>query len=172
MIKTLKTLTTATLLAASLAIVSQSAPAFADHHAASQNDIVETAAAAKDFSTLVAAVQAADLVDTLQGDGPFTVFAPTNEAFATLPAGTVETLLKPENKALLTKILTFHVVPGKILSTDLAGKVLTAKTASGEDVRIDATGGEVRVDTAKVIMADIITSNGVIHVIDRVIQPE
>lgn len=133
-------------------------------------DIVDTAAENSQFSTLVAAVQAAGLVDTLKGDGPFTVFAPTNEAFAKLPAGTVENLLKPENKDQLVAVLTYHVVPGKVMSADLAGKKLSAKTLQGSNVDIDAMNG-VSVDNAKVITADIATSNGVIHVIDTVILP-
>ena len=133
-------------------------------------DIVDTAAENSQFSTLVAAVQAAGLVDALKGDGPFTVFAPTNEAFAKLPAGTVENLLKPENKDQLVAVLTYHVVPGKVMSADLAGKKLSAKTLQGSNVDIDAMNG-VSVDNAKVITADIATSNGVIHVIDTVILP-
>lgn len=133
-------------------------------------DIVVTAVENSQFSTLVAAVQAAALVDTLKGDGPFTVFAPTNEAFAKLPAGTVENLLKPENKDQLVAVLTYHVLPGKVMSADLAGKKLSAKTVQGSNVDIDATNG-VSVDNAKVITADIETSNGVIHVIDTVILP-
>lgn len=133
-------------------------------------DIVDTAAENSQFSTLVAAVQAAGLVDTLKGDGPFTVFAPTNEAFAKLPAGTVENLLKRENKDQLVAVLTYHVVPGKVMSADLAGKKLSAKTLQGSNVDIDAMNG-VSVDNAKVITADIATSNGVIHVIDTVILP-
>ena len=133
-------------------------------------DIVDTAAENSQFSTLVAAVQAAGLVDTLKGDGPFTVFAPTNEAFAKLPAGTVENLLKPENKDQLVAVLTYHVVPGKVMSADLAGKKLSAKTLQGSNVDIDAMNG-VSVDNAKVITADIATSNSVIHVIDTVILP-
>ncbi len=133
-------------------------------------DIVDTAVSAGAFNTLVAAVQAADLVDTLKSDGPFTVFAPTDEAFAKLPAGTVESLLKPENKAQLVAVLTYHAVPGKVASGDLAGKRLEAKTVQGTTVDIDATEG-VRVDGANVVQADIMTSNGIIHVIDRVILP-
>ena len=133
-------------------------------------DIVDTAAANDQFSTLVAAVKAADLVGTLKGDGPFTVFAPTNAAFAKLPAGTVENLLKPENKAQLVAVLTYHVVPGKVMSADLAGKQLSAATVQGSAVKIDATSG-VKVDNATVTAADIVTDNGVIHVIDTVILP-
>ena len=134
-------------------------------------DIVEIAASAGSFKTLVAAVQAAGLVDTLKGKGPLTVFAPTDEAFAKLPAGTVENLLKPENKQQLVAILTYHVVPGKVMSKDLVGKKTMAKTVEGTQVSIDATDG-VRVDNAKVVKADIDASNGVIHVIDTVIIPK
>ncbi|MEM9063255.1 MAG: fasciclin domain-containing protein [Pseudomonadota bacterium] len=133
-------------------------------------DIVDTAVAADDFNTLVAAVQAAGLVDTLKSKGPFTVFAPTDAAFAALPAGTVETLLKPENKDQLVAVLTYHVVPGKVMSGDIAGKKLSAATVQGQSVAIDATSG-VTVDGASVVAADVEASNGVIHVIDKVILP-
>ena len=139
--------------------------------AAVKMDIVETAVAADDFNTLVAAVQAADLVETLQGDGPFTVFAPTDAAFAALPAGTVEDLLKPENKDQLVAVLTYHVVPGKVMSSDLAGQALDAETVQGTTVAIDATGDGVKVDGASVVAADVEASNGVIHIIDAVILP-
>ena len=138
--------------------------------AATAKDIVDTAAANDQFSTLVAAVKAAGLVDTLKGDGPFTVFAPTNDAFAKLPAGTVESLLLPENKDKLVAVLTYHVVPGKVMSGDLAGKKFNAATVEGSTVAIDAMDG-VKIDNASVIAADIETSNGVIHVIDTVILP-
>ena len=137
---------------------------------AMQKDIVDTAVTAGKFDTLVAAVQAADLVATLKSNGPFTVFAPTDEAFAALPAGTVENLLKPENKDQLIAVLTYHVVPGKVMSSDIAGKDLEVKTVQGSMVEIDATSG-VKVDGANVMTADIEASNGVIHVIDRVILP-
>lgn len=142
-------------------------PAFADNHG---KDIVDIAAGNESFSTLVAAVQAADLVDTLKGEGPFTVFAPTDDAFAALPAGTVEDLLKPENKDKLTAVLTYHVVPGKVMSGDLSDG-MTATTVQGSDVTIGTTDG-VTVDGAKVVQADIEASNGVIHVIDSVILPK
>jgi len=132
-------------------------------------DIVDTAVGAGSFTTLVAAVQAAGLVDTLKGTGPFTVFAPTDEAFAALPAGTVEGLLKPENKDQLVAILTYHVVPGKVMSTDLTDDMM-AKTVEGADVKIDLDGG-VKVNDANVVTADIVADNGVIHVIDKVIMP-
>lgn len=134
-------------------------------------DIVQTAVDAGSFNTLVAAVKAAGLVETLQGAGPFTVFAPTDEAFARLPAGTVENLLKPENKSKLVAILTYHVVPGKVMSKDLAGKKTMAKSVEGSQIEVDATNG-VTVDSAKVVKADIEASNGVIHVIDTVIMPQ
>ena len=135
-----------------------------------KKDIVDTAAGAGDFATLVAAVEAAGLVDTLKGDGPFTVFAPTDEAFAALPEGTVENLLKPENKEQLIAILTYHVVPGKVMSTDLSDD-MAATTVQGSDVMIDLDKG-VMVNEATVVSADIETTNGVIHVIDKVILPE
>ncbi len=133
-------------------------------------DIVDTAVSAGQFNTLVAAVQAAGLVETLKSDGPFTVFAPTDAAFAKLPSGTVEQLLKPENKEQLVAVLTYHVVSGKIMSGDIAGKSSMVKTVQGSKLSVDATDG-VMVDTAKVISADIETSNGVIHVIDTVVLP-
>lgn len=134
-------------------------------------DIVDTAVAAGNFKTLVAAVQAAGLVDTLKGAGPFTVFAPTDEAFAKLPAGTVDDLLKPENKDKLVAVLTYHVVPGKVMAADVAGKETKAKTVQGGEVTVNGTNG-VMVDGAKVIQADIVADNGVIHVIDAVILPK
>ncbi len=137
---------------------------------AGQKDIVDTAVEAGSFNTLVAAVQAAGLVDTLKGDGPFTVFAPTDEAFAKLPAGTVEDLLKPENKDQLVAVLTYHVVPGKVMSSDIAGKKADVASVQGSSISVDATDG-VKVDNANVVTADIETSNGVIHVIDAVILP-
>ena len=135
-----------------------------------QADIVDTAVSAGSFNTLVAAVQAADLVDTLKSPGPFTVFAPTDEAFAALPAGTVEELLLPQNKDRLVQILTYHVIPGKVMSSDIAGQQLQVATVEGSTVDIDATSG-VMVDNATVIAADVETSNGVIHVVDTVILP-
>lgn len=134
------------------------------------HDIVDTAVAAGSFSTLVAAVKAAGLVDTIKGAGPFTVFAPTDEAFAALPAGTVEDLVKHENKDKLTAILLLHVLPGAIRSADIAGKKIDATTAGGATVDVDATNG-VTVEGAKVVTADITCSNGVIHVVDAVILP-
>ena len=134
-------------------------------------DIVDTASAAGSFKTLVAAVKAAGLVDTLKGKGPFTVFAPTDEAFAKLPNGTLDNLLKPENKKQLVAILTYHVVPGKVMSKDLAGQKTMAKSVEGSEIAVDATNG-VKVDNAKVVKADIQASNGVIHAIDAVIMPK
>ncbi|MEL7092676.1 MAG: fasciclin domain-containing protein [Pseudomonadota bacterium] len=138
--------------------------------AGAKKDIVDTAVGAGSFETLVAAVQAAGLVDTLKGDGPFTVFAPTDEAFAALPEGTVESLLLPENKDQLVAILTYHVVPGKVMSTDLQDD-MEAATVQGESIMIDLDNG-VMIDNASVTTADIETSNGVIHVIDSVILPD
>ena len=133
-------------------------------------DIVDTAVAAGSFGTLVAAVKAAGLVDTLKGEGPFTVFAPTDEAFAQLPAGTVEDLVKPENKEKLTAILTYHVVAGKVKAADVV-KLSSAKTVNGKEVKITVDGDKVKVDGANVVKTDIVTKNGVIHVIDAVILP-
>jgi uncharacterized surface protein with fasciclin (FAS1) repeats len=136
-----------------------------------KKDIVDTAVSAGSFNTLVAAVQAADLVDTLKGEGPFTVFAPTDDAFAKLPAGTLEDLLKPENKDKLAAILTYHVVPGKVMAKDVM-TMKEAKTVNGESVMISMDANTVMVDNAKVVQADIVCSNGVIHVIDSVILPK
>ena len=155
--RTFLALTASTMLAA---------PAFADNHA---KDIVDTAVGAGSFTTLVAAVEAAGLVDTLKGEGPFTVFAPTDAAFAALPAGTVDDLLKPENKDRLTAILTYHVVPGKVMSTDLT-EGMTAATVQGGNVTITLEGGP-KVNGATISGPDVEASNGVIHVIDAVILP-
>jgi uncharacterized surface protein with fasciclin (FAS1) repeats len=137
---------------------------------AAQQDIVDTAVAAGSFKTLAKALQAAGLVDTLKGSGPFTVFAPTDDAFAKLPAGTLEDLLKPENKQKLAQILTYHVVPGKVTAADVT-KLTSAKTVNGKAVTIAVSGGGVTVDNAKVVKTDVMASNGVIHVIDSVILP-
>jgi uncharacterized surface protein with fasciclin (FAS1) repeats len=137
---------------------------------ATNQDIVDTAVGAGQFKTLAAALQAAGLVDTLKGPGPFTVFAPTDAAFAKLPAGTVESLLKPENKAKLTAILTYHVVPGKVMAADVV-KVKEAKTVQGQSIKVSAMNG-VMVDSAHVVKADIAATNGVIHVIDTVLMPK
>ena len=136
-----------------------------------KKDIVATAVSAGSFTTLAAALEAADLVGTLQGPGPFTVFAPTDAAFAKLPAGTVESLLKPENKAKLQAILTYHVVAGSVGSAQVV-KLDSAKTVNGQSVSIKVENGKVRVDGATVVQADIAASNGVIHVIDSVILPK
>ncbi len=135
-----------------------------------QSDIVDTAVNAGSFKTLVAAVKAADLVDTLKGPGPFTVFAPSDEAFAKLPAGTVESLLKPENKAKLQALLTYHVVSGRV-GSDQVVKMTSAKTVQGKELKISQNAGTVMVDAAKVVKTDIACSNGVIHVIDSVVMP-
>ncbi|WP_333831078.1 fasciclin domain-containing protein [Pararhodobacter sp.] len=155
-----------TLIATSF-IALASAPAFADNHAQAL-DIVDLAVANGNFTTLVAAVEAAGLVDTLKGEGPFTVFAPTDEAFAALPEGTVEALLN--DIPALTAILTYHVVPGAVMSGDLSDGMM-AETVNGQSVTI-TLGDSVMVDNATVVMADIEASNGVIHVIDTVIMPE
>ena len=133
-------------------------------------DIVDTAISAGSFKTLVAAVKAADLVSTLKSKGPFTVFAPTDAAFAKLPAGTIASLLKPENKAKLVAILTYHVVPGKVMASDIAGTSLKVASVQGSKISVEAHSG-VMVDKAKVVKADVEASNGVIHVIDTVIMP-
>ncbi len=152
-----------TLLAATTA-AALSAPM-----AANAADIVDTAVGAGTFGTLVAAVQAAGLVDTLKGEGPFTVFAPTDEAFAALPEGTVESLLLPENKDQLVAILTYHVVAGKVMSTDLVDD-MKAATVQGGEITVDLSNG-VMINDANVVTADIEADNGVIHVIDKVILP-
>jgi uncharacterized surface protein with fasciclin (FAS1) repeats len=135
-----------------------------------KEDIVAIAQSAGSFKTLVAAVQAAGLVETLQGTGPFTVFAPTDAAFAKLPAGTVESLVKPENKEKLIAILTYHVVPGRVLAADV--KTMKVKTVNGQELDIKVGAGGVTVDNAKVVKTDVMASNGVIHVIDSVVLPK
>jgi len=132
--------------------------------------IVETAVNHGSFKTLVAAVEAAELVETLNGEGPFTVFAPLDDAFAALPEGTVDTLVKPENKEKLQGILTYHVIAGKVMSTDLTDG-MAAKTVNGQDVTINIKDGKVLVDGAEVVLADVETDNGVIHAINKVIMP-
>jgi uncharacterized surface protein with fasciclin (FAS1) repeats len=158
-----KKFATAVTVAAAMLITTQAQ--------AQNRDIVDTAVAAGQFNTLAAALKAAGLVDTLKGAGPFTVFAPTDEAFAKLPKGTVEDLLKPENKAKLTAVLTYHVVPGKVMAADVV-KVKEAKTVQGSSLKVNATGGKVMIDNATVVKADIAASNGVIHVIDTVVLPK
>ncbi|MDJ0758917.1 MAG: fasciclin domain-containing protein [Woeseiaceae bacterium] len=143
---------------------------YGDKSYGDKKDIVDTAVSAGQFETLAAALTAAGLIDTLKGDGPFTVFAPTDEAFAKLPEGTVENLLKPENKDQLIAVLTYHVVPGKVMAADVV-KLDAATTVNGADVTIAANDAGVTIDAANVIKTDIKTSNGVIHVIDSVILP-
>jgi uncharacterized surface protein with fasciclin (FAS1) repeats len=163
----IKQLTSLGLAVAAVAAFALPAHAqMADHG----SDIVDVAVSNGSFTTLVAAVKEAGLVETLKGDGPFTVFAPTDEAFAALPEGTVESLLKPENRDKLTAILTYHVVPGKVMASDVV-KLSSAKTVEGSDVQIEVKDGAVYVDGAKVLKADVPASNGVIHVIDKVILP-
>lgn len=147
------------------------APARADMHASASKDIVDTAVAAGSFKTLATALQAAGLVETLKGKGPYTVFAPTDAAFAKLPAGTVESLLKPENKDKLVSILTYHVVAGDVKAADVV-KLKQAKTVNGASVAIKVAGGKVTVDDANVVKTDIAASNGTIHVIDSVLMPK
>lgn len=162
------------LAAAGLAVLTAFSPAFAGEYGAKKQkpaaDIVDTAIGAGSFTTLVAAVQAAGLEETLRGEGPFTVFAPTDAAFAALPAGVVESLLKPENKEQLVGILTYHVTSGKTKAKDLAGKTISVATLNGAALSIDATSG-VKVNNASVTTADVWASNGVIHVIDTVLIP-
>lgn len=157
-----KTIAAATAAVAMLVSVSVSAMG--------TKDIVDTAASAGSFKTLVTAVKAADLVKTLKSSGPFTVFAPTDEAFAKLPKGTLENLLRPENKAKLAAILTYHVIPGKVMAADISGKMLKVATVQGAEISVNATSG-VKINDASVVTADVGASNGVIHVIDTVILP-
>ena len=168
-----KYLFTALFLALAVTACAKDAPqasTTAASQAAPDPDIVAVAAGAGQFQTLVAAVQAAGLVETLQSPGPFTVFAPTDEAFAKLPAGTVDSLLLPENKDKLTAILTYHVVAGEVLAADVV-KLDSANTVEGQPVAIDASDAGVRINDANVIKADVMASNGVIHVIDTVLIP-
>ncbi|MBE0544111.1 MAG: fasciclin domain-containing protein [Verrucomicrobia bacterium] len=144
--------------------------AHATDKSSTPGDIVAVASGAGSFNTLVAAVKAAGLVETLQGTGPFTVFAPTDEAFAKLPKGTVEDLLKPENKEKLVAILTYHVLPGKVTAAEV--KTMKAKTVNGKELNLKVWGGNVTVDNAKVVKADVMAKNGVIHVIDTVVLPK
>lgn len=150
--------------------IAVSAAAFAGGYAKKDKDIVDTAVAAGSFTTLAAALEAGGLIDTLKGDGPYTVFAPTDAAFAKLPAGTVETLLKPENKDQLVEILTYHVVPGKVEAAEVV-KLTSATTANGQDVAIRVEQSTVFVNDAKVVATDVEASNGIIHVVDTVILP-
>ena len=147
-------------------IVAATSPVRAQH----AKDIVDTAVAAGSFTTLAKALAAADLVNTLKGPGPFTVFAPTDAAFAKLPAGTLDTLLKPENKAMLQRVLTYHVVAGNVMAADVV-KLSSAKAVSGDLLSIKINGESVMIDNAHVVKADVAASNGVIHVIDTVLLP-
>ncbi|MGF1545507.1 MAG: fasciclin domain-containing protein [Parvularculaceae bacterium] len=164
------------LLAAGAALSLFAAPAIAGSHGkdgydkSAKADLVDTAVEAGSFTSLVAAVQAAGLEETLRGEGPFTVFAPTDEAFGALPAGTLDDLLKPENKEKLAGILTYHILSGKVPSKDIAGKTLSVDTVNGAKLNIDATDG-VKVNGANVVTADVKASNGVIHVVDAVLLP-
>jgi uncharacterized surface protein with fasciclin (FAS1) repeats len=161
MVKTLTLGVVAALITASVA-AAQTQP---------KKDVVDTAVAAGSFMTLAKALQAADLVDTLKGKGPFTIFAPTDDAFAKLPKSTLDDLLKPENKARLRRVLTAHVVPGLVTSADVV-KLKSAMAVSGDMLSIAANGGKVTVDNATVVKTDVSASNGVIHVIDSVIVPK
>ena len=149
-------------------VITSSAPGLG---AATTKDIVDTAVAAGSFKTLAKALDAAGLAETLKGEGPFTVFAPTDEAFAQLPAGTLESLLKPENKAKLQRVLTYHVVPGKVMASQVVN-LKSATAVSGDTIAIASAGGGVTVDNARVLETGIAASNGVIHVIDAVILPK
>ena len=162
--KTFRTMVAAIAVAA--VVTAAAGPAQAQNR-----DIVETAVAAGQFTTLAAALKAAGLVDTLKGAGPFTVFAPTDAAFAKLPKGPVDDLLKPENKAKLAAILSYHVVPGRVMAADVA-KVKDAKTVQGGSLKVTTAGGKVMIDNATVVKTDITASNGVIHVIDSVVLPK
>jgi uncharacterized surface protein with fasciclin (FAS1) repeats len=162
----LKTLAIGTMAALAMTLGASQPAAAAD-----TKDIVDTAVAAGSFKTLAKALAAADLVQTLKGAGPFTVFAPTDEAFAQLPAGTLDTLLKPENKAKLQRILTYHLVAGRVTAADVV-KLHSAKAVSGDTIAIASNGGGVTVDSAHIVKTDIGASNGVIHVIDAVILPK
>ena len=158
---------TLTLALAALCIATLTLPSA--QAAEKPGDIVAVASSAGSFKTLVTAVKAAGLVETLQGKGPFTVFAPTDEAFAKLPTGTVESLLKPENKEKLVAILTYHVLPGKVMAADV--NTMKAKTVNGKELSIKVEDGKVTVDNANVVKTDVAASNGVIHVIDSVVLP-
>ncbi|MBZ5531284.1 MAG: fasciclin domain-containing protein [Acidobacteriia bacterium] len=154
-----------------LAMLLSVTTAYAASGTTAEKDIVDTAVAAGSFNTLAKALQAADLVDTLKGKGPFTVFAPTDAAFAKLPAGTLEELLKPENKDKLRAILTYHVVAARVAAKDVV-KLASTPTVNGQEIHISTVGGSVKINDASVITTDIQTSNGVIHVIDTVLLPK
>jgi uncharacterized surface protein with fasciclin (FAS1) repeats len=161
-------LKTAHLLLAGVAAISMTIGAVGAR--AAEKDIVDTAVAAAQFKTLAKALDAAGLVNTLKGAGPFTVFAPTDEAFAKLPAGTIDSLLRPENKAQLTAILTYHVVPGAVAAAEVV-QLKQSKTVNGQMLRVNADGSNVKINDANAIKPDIAASNGVIHVVDTVIMP-
>ena len=161
--KTLTSTLTALGLAAGIATAAHAGGSY-------EKDIVDTAGAAGDFETLLTAAEAAGLVETLKGDGPFTVFAPTDDAFAALPEGTVESLLQPENKEQLVEILTYHVVPGEVMSSDIGGET-SATTVQGAELTANLTGDAVMIEEATVVTPDVTASNGVIHVIDTVLMP-
>jgi len=161
----------AALAVSGLAALAGHAPARAADAQAAPKDIVDTTVAAGSFKTLAAALKAAGLIDTLKSAGPFTVFAPTDDAFAKLPAGTVDNLLKPENKDQLIKVLTYHVVSGKVMAADVV-KLTSAKTIEGEELTVKSADGKVMINNATVTKADIAASNGVIHVIDTVLLPK
>ena len=165
--KSLRTIAFAAALAVPGSLAAQEAQGYSESPA--QGDIIETAVAAGSFNTLAKAIEAAGLIETLKGEGPFTVFAPTDEAFAKLPKGTVDALLK--DKAKLASILSYHVVPGNVASRDVAG-MSSAKTVNGQQIAINAKGNKVMIDKATVVQADIAASNGVIHVIDQVLMPQ
>jgi len=167
--KSLRTIALAAALVVPGTLAAQEAQGYSESPAnTAKGDIIETAVAAGSFNTLAKAIEAAGLTETLQGEGPFTVFAPTDEAFAQLPKGTIDALLK--DKAKLTAILTYHVVAGNVSSSDVAG-LSSAKTVNGQKISIKAKGGKVMIDKATVIQADIAASNGTIHVIDQVLMP-
>ncbi|MBS3806200.1 MAG: fasciclin domain-containing protein [Bacteroidales bacterium] len=167
----MKTLKSIILIAViGLFAFSNNAYAQCESYSSKTQNIVDLAGSSDDLSTLVAAVKAGDLVKTLQGDGPFTVFAPTNAAFEALPKGTLESLLKPENKDKLVQILTYHVVAGKVKSTDLQDGMM-AETVQGKKIKIKISGSKVNINEASVATADLMASNGVVHVIDKVILP-
>ena len=159
-------------LAAAAALALIFAPAASSTARAQDQDIVETARAAGNFQTLVAAIEAAELEETLKGEGPFTVFAPTDAAFQALPPGTLEELLMPENRERLRSVLTYHVIENEVRSGDIAGEEATVETVEGSELTVDATGAMVMVNSATVTEADIEASNGVIHAIDTVLLPE
>lgn len=169
--KTVSNLTRYSLAVFALCLVSLGCASAVAEKPAAKKDIVDTAVAAGSFKTLVTAVQAADLVATLKSPGPFTVFAPTDAAFAKLPDGTVAGLLKPENKTKLAAVLTYHVVPGKLMSGDVV-KATTLKTVQGQSLKVEVKDGKVFIDGAQVTTVDIETTNGVIHVIDSVVLPK